>query len=823
MAGDRRGLLRGPIRALFEAGTVTGLTDGQLLERFATRRGEASELAFAALVERHGPMVLRACRSVLGDHHEAMDAFQATFLVLARKGGSLWVRDSLGPWLHRVALRAAGRAKKAAARRRAGERKAVAMVETRNIDADDRDELAAIINQEVDRLPERYRAAVVLCDLEGRTHEDAARHLGCPVGTVASRLSRGRDRLRDRLTRRGLATALLTWKAPLEPLPPELVTATVAAAACFASTQAASQGLAAILALGVLRSMNMTSWLKAASLLLAVTASTSGVVSLAGKGAGDGPGEPADPPQAAQADAGPTVEVKSGGLSLVVDGPGRLEVTQSSDVYSKIEGQTTILTILPEGTRVVKGQLVSELDSAVLRDSLINQRIAIQGADAAYQQAKLAREVAEIALNEYTQGVYPSERVSALGAVHEEEESIKQAEARLKRTQSARERLNAIQSGRKAETAADVAAELDVADRLSDAQRALPRHRLALENAQHKLDVLEKFTRERTEKQRRIEIGEARVVEAAKRDALALEKARGDKIERQITDCKLYAPNTGMVVYANDPNRTAGRPTPQIEEGATVRERQKIFSLPDLDGPMRVVAKIHESRVERISPGQAVQIKVDAFPYETFKGVVEDVAPLPDPVNMTAGFVKVYTTRVSIARKIPGLRPGMTAQVKILVAALDDVIGVPVGAVVRYDDEDHVAVKTPDGKIDWREVTLGLSTEKDVEVKSGLKSGESVVLDPAPLLSDEQRRKATIPQPPAGPTDASEAKAKSGVFPSPSVRAKMRGIPREDRAKLRNASPEEREAILKKGGLSDDEVRQMSEMLRRLEAPRSPD
>src|SRR5829696_3053585 len=125
--GERRmslhvgGARRMSLEALFEAGTLAGLTDGQLLERFATRRrrDDAAELAFAALVERHGPMVLRACRGILRDDHEAMDAFQATFLVLVHKAPSLWVRDSLGPWLHRVACRAAGRARAQARRRRA--------------------------------------------------------------------------------------------------------------------------------------------------------------------------------------------------------------------------------------------------------------------------------------------------------------------------------------------------------------------------------------------------------------------------------------------------------------------------------------------------------------------------------------------------------------------------------------------------------------------------------------------------------------------------------------------------------------------------------
>src|ERR671917_455050 len=107
------------LRTLFHFGALGGLTDGQLMERFATRRDEGAEMAFAALVERHGPMVLRVCRGILRDDHEAMDACQATFLVLARKGRTLWVRDSLGPWLHRVACRAATRARAGAARRRA--------------------------------------------------------------------------------------------------------------------------------------------------------------------------------------------------------------------------------------------------------------------------------------------------------------------------------------------------------------------------------------------------------------------------------------------------------------------------------------------------------------------------------------------------------------------------------------------------------------------------------------------------------------------------------------------------------------------------------
>src|SRR3954463_9409633 len=145
------GARRMSLKALFGGGTLAGLTDGQLLERFATRRDEAGELAFAALVERHGPMVLRACRGILRDEHDAMDAFQATFLVLVRKGGSLWVRDSLGPWLHRVACRAAKRARAGAIRRQALEQQMAerAAISPREGGVGD---LAADRHEEIDRL-----------------------------------------------------------------------------------------------------------------------------------------------------------------------------------------------------------------------------------------------------------------------------------------------------------------------------------------------------------------------------------------------------------------------------------------------------------------------------------------------------------------------------------------------------------------------------------------------------------------------------------------------------------------------------------------------
>jgi RNA polymerase sigma factor (sigma-70 family) len=190
------------IRRLFEEGTIAGLPDGQLLERFLT---QADEAAFAALVRRHGPMVLGTCRAVLRDPNDVEDAFQATFLVLIYKARSIRVGDVLGTWLHRVAHRIAVQAGAQTSRRRVCERMAgeIRVVEDRRNDelGDDRRQ---IVREELARLSEKYRLPVLLCDLEGKTYAQAASELNCGEATVRRRLAAARDLLRSRLVRRGV-------------------------------------------------------------------------------------------------------------------------------------------------------------------------------------------------------------------------------------------------------------------------------------------------------------------------------------------------------------------------------------------------------------------------------------------------------------------------------------------------------------------------------------------------------------------------------------------------------------------------------------------
>jgi RNA polymerase sigma factor (sigma-70 family) len=239
MAGAKLGAALRQIQWLFSDGSATGASDTQLLRRFAAERNEG---AFAALMARHGPMVFTVCRGVLRDSIDAEDAFQATFLVLARKAGSAWAEGQLGGWLHRVAYRIAVRASIDAAGRRRNERLAaeVAAMEFSQVNSDD--ELQPALHEELARLPAKLRVPVVLCYLEGLTHAQAALQLRCGEATVRRRLAGARDRLRNRLVRRGFAPAaaalVLSINREAQAVPAAVVEATLRAAVRVAAGEA---------------------------------------------------------------------------------------------------------------------------------------------------------------------------------------------------------------------------------------------------------------------------------------------------------------------------------------------------------------------------------------------------------------------------------------------------------------------------------------------------------------------------------------------------------------------------------------------------------
>jgi RNA polymerase sigma factor (sigma-70 family) len=433
------------------------------LERFATDADEVAELAFSALVERHEAMVWRVCLAILRDEHEAEDAFQATFLVLVRKSRSLWVRDSLGPWLHQVACRTASCLRTTIIRRRKHERRCAARDGARSVEVGtrrdpDRD---AVVHEEVNRLPEKYRAPVVLCDLEGRTHQEAARFLHWPIGTVKSRQSQGRELLRDRLVRRGLGLAVTgavvesLRQTALASMPKEVSRSTANAAMQQSARLLTGFGVSAhvlTLTQGVLRAML---WIRLRYLA---------VVTLA-------------------------VGVASGGVSVYVRG-SQEPAPKNGQPVSKRPATTTGQTPQPELSKNATGQPATAEPRARLRA----QQLATRKAKASYEIAKLTRELAGIAVEEYEEVNYPRD-LATVGA------EIKLAESDLARSEVKLNRKKA---------------------------------QFALEQAQGKRDVLIKYTKGKTIKELESAVEKARSDELAKEAAWDLEKAKETELERQL-------------------------------------------------------------------------------------------------------------------------------------------------------------------------------------------------------------------------------------------------------------------------------------------------
>jgi len=259
-----------------------GMTDGQLLEDFISRR---DQVALAALVRRHGPMIWGVCRRVLHNHQDAEDAFQATFLVLVRKAASVVPRAMVANWLYGVAHQTALKARATTAKRRARERQVTQMPEPALSEPELWHDLQPLLEQELCRLPDIYRSAIVLCDLEGKTRKEAARQLDVPDGTLAARLARGRALLAKRLASHGLGVsggslaAVLVQNAALASAPTSVVVSTIQAASLWAAGHAAATGVisaqVAALTKGVLQAMLLNK-LRGVLVVLIVVASLVG-------------------------------------------------------------------------------------------------------------------------------------------------------------------------------------------------------------------------------------------------------------------------------------------------------------------------------------------------------------------------------------------------------------------------------------------------------------------------------------------------------------------------------------------------------------------
>ena len=280
------------LAVLFRFGATGAMSDLELLARFTAKDDrDVSEAAFAALVARHGRMVQGVCRRILGDDHDTDDAFQATFLILARKATSVRVEDSLGRWLHGVSVRVARRARAIAIahRRRAQPLDRIDPPDVPDApDAMEHEEFRSVIDEEIAQLPARYRSVIVLCCMEGASDDMAAHRLRCPVGTIHSRLHRARERLRIRLKSRGLTlgvgtlAALADGSSPGAAISRGLVSSTAKAAVRLVSGKSTA-GIVPATALALADSAHNSMFLMRAAL---VAASALVVFELAAPGLG---------------------------------------------------------------------------------------------------------------------------------------------------------------------------------------------------------------------------------------------------------------------------------------------------------------------------------------------------------------------------------------------------------------------------------------------------------------------------------------------------------------------------------------------------------
>lgn len=336
------------LQLLHSVGTVAGLSDAALIESFrsGSREGDLprAEAALGALVERHAAMVWSVCRAVAGGLQDAEDAFQATFLILVRKAGSIRVGETLGPWLHVVAYRTALAMRASTARCRQAEKRAAALRGESTITGDpasnfDQPEIPhAAIHAEIIRLPERFRSVVVLCDLEGLSYHEAARRLGVPLGTVQSRLARARARLRRTLDARGIRANDSAFGLVLNAsLPASLARRTSRLGALISADPASIPAELARAVRNGIRSYSGPGWRRA------LAASLGGAV-IGGclLYAGAVPQEPVPPPPVQQPSVQPAKVEKS---ALIIPAPQKLKIASG-------KGKTVLYTLDAQGKRI---------------------------------------------------------------------------------------------------------------------------------------------------------------------------------------------------------------------------------------------------------------------------------------------------------------------------------------------------------------------------------------------------------------------------------------------------------------------------------------
>lgn len=414
-----------------------------------------------------------------------------------------------------------------------------------------------------------------------------------------------------------------------------------------------------------------------------------------------------------------TAEVTIGPFLNRVLEQGEIESSSSIEVRCEVRSRnssgTNILEIVPEGTRVKQGDFLVRLDDSALQTELVQQQITCSGSESLAIEAEAALRSAELALTEYEEGTFSEQKESLNSALVVAKENQRRAEEYLAYSQKLAERGYVSQ------------VQLE-ADRFA-VQKAISE----LGVAQMKLTVLEKFSKLKMLTQLKADIQTARAKLDARQKTWQLDKQRLTEIEEQIAKCIIRAPAAGQVVYANDANR--GKTTGEllIAEGMPVRERQVLVRLPD-PTRMRVLAKVHESRISQIHKGLTAEVTTDALPDHPLIGSVTIVSEYPIPsVNVYTSHIKEYAVEIEIHHPPEELRPGMSAQVDVLVEHQDSQRLIPIDAAIARGDKFFVAVPHEDGTFETREIKVGSANDAILTIREGLEVGEKVVLNHAEI------------------------------------------------------------------------------------------
>lgn len=456
-------------------------------------------------------------------------------------------------------------------------------------------------------------------------------------------------------------------------------------------------------------------------------------------------------------------------LEVTIVEKGQLEAAENRDVFCQVKAtkggnfSTTIKWVIDDGTPVKKGEKLVELDRSSLEDQQKAQQSVVDKSradvvtaegqleivksenDSALSKAQIDLDLAILDLEKYIEGEYPSKLNDVKAKVKKAESDMEMIRERASWSERMvmKKMLSSTQSD--AEQNRLMGAELDLS-KLRDDQKVLTVFEKKREETFRKSDVAEKrriIDRVKTQNKAKLNTAESDL--KTKKSLLEQEEEKLTEIKDQIGVCTIYAPQDGLAVYfvPEQAMRGGGSQQSIIAQGEPVREGQKLLRIPNLDH-MLVSTRVHEAMVRRVEPGMRVDVRVEAMQDRILRGKVKFVSSIAMQQDWrSSSDVKMYQAMISIVESVPGLRPGMSAVTTTHVdAANGPVLTVPIQAIIggaELGDVRTLYVKQPDGSVEPRNVELGLSNEKMAEVKTGLKEGDEVVMNPKVLLGDKAK------------------------------------------------------------------------------------